>query len=194
VNYFGKNPDFDNIVINPILMRKGSTKLAIYGLGNVRDERLNRSWSHKKVTFLRPEEDPDSWFHVFVFHQNRVAHSIKNYIQETMLPDWLNLVIWGHEHECLISPIPTAVGKFRITQPGSSVATSLSEHEARPKHFGLLQIAGTLFKLKPIPLKAVRAFVIDEIVLAQCPELDLLPKNSYADRRCSSPAANMCFD
>lgn len=42
VNYFGKAPNVDEIEINPILLRKGKTYLSLYGLGNVRDERLNR--------------------------------------------------------------------------------------------------------------------------------------------------------
>lgn len=164
------------------MLTKGTTKLAIYGLGNIRDERLNRVFSQKKVHFLRPDdENPDSWFSVFVLHQNRVAHSPKNCIHETMLPNWLNLVIWGHEHECNITPMETPAGNFRITQPGSSIATSLSEFEAKPKHVGLLQITGTKYRLRPIPLRTVRPFVIDEIVLSSLEELANPPKNKKFD-------------
>lgn len=180
VNYFGRSTDLHDIEVNPILMEKGATKLAIYGLGNVRDERLNRIFASKKVKFLRPEVDAENWFNVFVCHQNRVAHSPKNYIDPKMLPEWINLIIWGHEHECNISPTPAAVGGFRISQPGSSIATALSEFEAKPKHVGLLQIAGTQFRLKAIPLRTVRPFVIDEIVLSSVPELESLPKKAYA--------------
>lgn len=178
VNYFGKNTKLDEVEVAPILMQKGKTKLAIYGLGNIRDERLNRIFASKKVKFLRPQEDPESWFHVFVLHQNRIAHSPKNFIQETMLPDWMNLVVWGHEHECNIVPIESAVGKFRITQPGSSVATSLSEYESKRKNVALLQIHGTQFRLFPLPLRTVRPFLMDEIVLSSVPELQNPPKNA----------------
>ena len=50
-----------------------------------------------------------------------------------MIPEWMDLVIWGHEHECLIDPMESLVGTFRIIQPGSSVATSLTEGEAVQK-------------------------------------------------------------
>lgn len=63
----------------------------------------------------------------------RVAHSPKNYIHEVMLDNFLNFVVWGHEHECLITPQPSAVAKYYITQPGSSVATALSEGESKKK-------------------------------------------------------------
>lgn len=49
VNYFGKAEKVDDVTIKPILMRKGSTMVALYGLGNIRDERLNRMWTKHKV-------------------------------------------------------------------------------------------------------------------------------------------------
>ena len=45
-----------------------------------------------------------------------------------MIPGWMDLVIWGHEHECLINPHHTPHGFF-LVQPGSTVATSLVEGE-----------------------------------------------------------------
>lgn len=33
-----------SLVIEPVLLKKGTTKLALYGLGNVRDERLARAF------------------------------------------------------------------------------------------------------------------------------------------------------
>lgn len=35
-------------------------------------------------------------------HDCRLAHSPKNYIQDQMIDDTMHLVIWGHEHECLV--------------------------------------------------------------------------------------------
>ena len=35
--------------MNPVLLRKGGTSVALYGLGNMRDERLNRMWNKKKA-------------------------------------------------------------------------------------------------------------------------------------------------
>ncbi|CAN0429365.1 unnamed protein product, partial [Hapterophycus canaliculatus] len=49
VNYFGKSDKVDDVEVNPILIQKGLTKLALYGLGSMRDERLNRMWQQKKV-------------------------------------------------------------------------------------------------------------------------------------------------
>ena len=54
-----------------MLTSAGTTRLALYGLGNIRDERLYHTFERKKVTMVRPEEEPDSWFNLLVLHQNR---------------------------------------------------------------------------------------------------------------------------
>jgi double-strand break repair protein MRE11 len=182
INYFGKSENVDDVTVYPLLINKGDTNVAIYGLGNIRDERLYRTFQQKKVKLMRPvESDPkkDKWFNIFILHQNRVAHSPKNYIHEVMLDNFLDFVIWGHEHECLIKPQPSAVGAFYITQPGSSVATSLSEGESKRKHIGLLEIHQDRFRLKPIPLQTVRPFVMSSIVLAD--ELDPSEQHNIMD-------------
>jgi double-strand break repair protein MRE11 len=178
VNYFGKsNTTADQRVnVNPVLLQKGCTKLAIYGLGAIKDERLHHMFEKGSVQFVRPSEDTDEWFDVFVIHQNRSAHGKKNYIPEGFLPDFLDLVIWGHEHECRLRPEYNELLKFFVSQPGSSVITSLSESELKPKHVGLLKVYKKTFKLEAIPLRSVRQFLIDEIVLGE-QQLQITDKN-----------------
>ena len=72
INYFGKSSEIENISVNPILLAKGSSKLALYGLGNIRDERLFRLYSDGKVRMLRPAGSEDC-FNLLVLHQNRYA-------------------------------------------------------------------------------------------------------------------------
>lgn len=155
VNYFGKSTSLEKIEISPVLIQKGTTKLALYGLGAQRDERLHRMFVHKDVTMLRPREFKEDWFNIFVLHQNHSKHGPTNYIPEQFLDSFLDLIFWGHEHECKLEPIWNNAQKFYVTQPGSSVATSLSEGETRPKHVGLLSIQGRDFKIKKIELETV---------------------------------------
>ncbi|KAI9183278.1 meiotic recombination [Blastocladiella emersonii ATCC 22665] len=171
VNYFGRQREVDDILITPVLLRKGITSLALYGLGNVRDERLHRTFLKKKVKMLRPIEGTDDWFNLFVIHQNRVKHDKTNYIPESFLDPCINLVLWGHEHDCNIEPVLNAQQEFYITQPGSSVATSLSEGEAKPKHVAVLRLYKTNFELESIRLRTVRPFVFSELVLSEQPSL-----------------------
>ena len=151
-----------------MLRDAGRTRLALYGLGNIRDERLFHTFEARKVHMVRPQHEPDSWFNLMTLHQNRyrrgrgsargrprtlthvpccrimlgvtsctsISHSPTSFVPETALSDFLHFVVWGHEHECRVWPEENPVQRFYVTQPGSSVATSLSEGEAKPKYVG----------------------------------------------------------
>lgn len=64
---------------------------------------------------------------------NRSKHGATNYIPEQFLDDFIDLVVWGHEHECKIAPFQNEQQRFYVSQPGSSVVTSLSPGEAVKK-------------------------------------------------------------
>eukprot|EP00172_Hildenbrandia_rubra_P001091 Plantae.Rhodophyta-Hildenbrandia_rubra.ctg16531.p1 GENE.Plantae.Rhodophyta-Hildenbrandia_rubra.ctg16531~~Plantae.Rhodophyta-Hildenbrandia_rubra.ctg16531.p1 ORF type:complete len:813 (-),score=174.21 Plantae.Rhodophyta-Hildenbrandia_rubra.ctg16531:2495-4933(-) len=170
VTYFGKAHQSQRITISPILLQKGITKLALFGLGNVGDERLYNTWhTEKKVHWQRPavtdDDDGEAWYNVFVLHQNRAIRGTAKAISDSMLPDWLNLVIWGHEHES----IPDTPGRELppIAQPGSTVATSLSEGESRQKHCALLEVyKGDEPRLRWIKLQTTRWFLFETISLS----------------------------
>jgi len=49
VNHFGQWNDLNQITVSPVLLTKGDTKLAMYGLGHLKDARLNRLMHDKKV-------------------------------------------------------------------------------------------------------------------------------------------------
>ena len=78
-----------------------------------------------------------------------------------MIPDWVDLVVWGHEHEFRIEAVESDVGTFRIVQPGSSVATRLVEWESVAKKVTVLEIAGSEFRVRPVRLANVRQGVQD---------------------------------
>ncbi|EPY49675.1 Rad32 nuclease [Schizosaccharomyces cryophilus OY26] len=167
VNYFGRVPENDNITISPILLQKGSTKLALYGLSNVRDQRLYHSFRENKVKFLRPDLYQEEWFNLLVVHQNHAAHTETSYLPESFIQDFYDFVLWGHEHECIIDGTYNPMQKFTVVQPGSSVATSLSPGETVPKHCGILHITGRDFFMEKIRLRTVRPFVMKDIVLSE---------------------------
>lgn len=165
VNYFGRVPEADNIHVKPVLLQKGDTKLALYGISNVRDERLFRTFRDKNVTFYRPSDDEGKFFNLLTVHQNHSAHTSTSYLPESVLPEWMNLVVWGHEHDCKIEPVRNPETGFFVMQPGSSVATSLIGGEALPKQVALLSIMGDEFKTEAITLKTVRPLIYREISL-----------------------------
>ncbi|KAK0999031.1 meiotic recombination [Friedmanniomyces endolithicus] len=171
VNYYGRTPESDNISIKPVLLQKGSTKLALYGMSNVRDERLFRTFRDGNVKFFRPGTQKDDWFNLMSVHQNHHAHTETSYLPEKFLPSFLDLVVWGHEHECLLDPQTNAEQGFRVIQPGSSVATSLMPGEAVPKKVAILSITGKEMKIEKIRLTTVRPFVMREVSLMDSREM-----------------------
>ncbi|KAI9070370.1 DNA repair exonuclease [Trametes sanguinea] len=177
INYMGKvdlpmaDAESQNtgIAIRPVLLRKGNTRLGLYGVGNVKDQRMHFELRSNRVRMYMPK-DKDKWFNILVLHQNRVPHGPQQSVPEGMFDNNIDLVVWGHEHDCRIVPEPVASKRYFITQPGSSIATSLAEGESLEKHVGLLKIQGKQFELTPIPLRSVRPFVIDEVVLSEAAE------------------------
>ncbi|KAJ7130325.1 Mre11 DNA-binding presumed domain-containing protein [Mycena epipterygia] len=166
INYMGKIdlPVFDaeatstGIAVRPILFRKGNTHLGLYGIGNVKDQRMHFELCSNRVRMFMPR-DKQSWFNIMLLHQNRVKHGPQDFVPEGLFDDSVDLVIWGHEHDCRIVSEPVAGKQYYISQPGSSVATSLADGEALQK-----------FEMTPIPLRTVRPFVIESVVLSEIAE------------------------
>lgn len=171
LNYYGRTPESDNIQVKPVLLQKGSTKLALYGMSNVRDERLFRTFRDGNVKFFQPNLHKEEWFNLASVHQNHHAYTESGYLPESFLPEFLDLIIWGHEHECKIQPETNTERGFKVIQPGSSVATSLCQPETEAKHVTILSITGKEFTHEPIRLKSVRPFVMKEVVLQEDREM-----------------------
>ena len=150
------------------------------------------SFEKNAVHFLQPARE--DWFNVFVLHQNRAHHTPKGYVDTKQIDDTMDLVcclhvccnphaccttqvVWGHEHECLVEPMHVGDGSFSVSQPGSSVATSLSQvrvcclsiplvllwfectwllqGESSKKHVGILTLSSDKYKLQSVPLTKV---------------------------------------
>lgn len=171
LNYFGRTQHLEDIVIRPVLIRKGVTQLAIYGLGNIRDERLHRAFQAKKVRWETPAK-PDEWVNIMILHQNRPKGNFggaptKSCIHEQFLPGFLDLVIWGHEHDCEITPKESVRSEFFVIQPGSSVATALTPGETAVKHVALIDVRAGHFRCTPVPLWTVRPLMLRDLVLSE---------------------------
>ncbi|CDF35204.1 unnamed protein product [Chondrus crispus] len=188
ITYFGRAVSSKKVEVAPILLQKGQTALALYGLGNVRDEVLYDTWARqKRVKWLSPEQpanlqaerhldvegsdrdgdersDHVPWFNLFVLHQNRLTRGSSRGISDTLLPPWLDYVVWGHEHDSIPD---LTLSKPPIVQPGSTVATSLSAGEAKPKHAILLEVYKGKLKHRSVPLYTVRNLHFEDIVLSE---------------------------
>lgn len=120
INYFGKQTNLQDIKISPILLKKGKNKIALYGLSHIRDERLERLFKDRKVRMFRPLEDAHEWFNIFICHQNRFKRPGTKHLPENVIPRYMELTIWGHEHESLIDPVVRDPCGY-ISQPGNYI-------------------------------------------------------------------------
>jgi double-strand break repair protein MRE11 len=143
LNYFGKADKVDDITMKPLLLAKGEVRLALYGLGHIRDDRLNATLREKKVKWMLPKEAADRYCNILTLHQNRyyvgdarsalrVAHGPNKFIQDSIFPAFLDLLIWGHEHESLWNA-KSIDKKYLLTQPGSTIPTSMCAAEGVAK-------------------------------------------------------------
>lgn len=169
LNYFGRTFDPSEI-LKPILLRKGTTNLALYGLCHIPDHRLGKIFEEHQLIIEHPDETIDNWFNLMVVHQNRAGRGVKRYLPESILPGFIDLVMWGKEHECRIDLIRLPDKNIYVTQPGSSVATSFAEGEATDKHIGLLEIFQDKYNLTPIKLQTVRPFIFESVHLVDLQE------------------------
>lgn len=175
VNYFGALTEVDRPRVYPVLIRRGAVRLALYGLGAVRDEKLYQALHLGAVEWVRPPDDPDApWLNLLVLHQNRVARTRKHGIPEDLLPDWLHLVLWGHEHECIPALVPSSAPNrsFRVLQPGSPTITSLCPAEAVQKQLFLFTLTPgrrgerCAYAMEALPLRSARPLEFADIRLA----------------------------
>ncbi|KAI4840920.1 double-strand break repair protein MRE11 [Plasmodium brasilianum] len=169
INYIGKN-SLNKIVVKPILLNKNSTKISIYAIGWIKDERLYRSFENKQVKFVLPL-DYKRRINILVLHQNRYirnsyGNNTKNFIKESFIPKFMDLVIWGHEHFSKPYLEESLFNSFYNLQLGSSVRTSLCANEYGDKYIGLLEIKKERFRFLKINLETVRPFEMKDIRLS----------------------------
>lgn len=154
ITYFGKSKETDKIVVEPLLVH-GEVKLALYGLGYVKDRRLYKLLEKDKVEFKKVEGD---YYHIMIAHQNR-TYRAGEYWPEEKMPTWMDLVIFGHEH----LSIKTRTANFDLIQVGSSVRTSLSADEAGEKYAYFLDIDINGAKVRRKELKTARPLIFDTV-------------------------------
>lgn len=164
INYFGKCENIENIVIEPILIESGQYKVAIYGLGYMKDRALYRTFMKGNVQYNKPEGD--GWYNILIVHQNRVPRA-EEYLPEDFIDPFIDLVVYGHEHESL----RLCHRNFEVIQCGSTVRTSLSEGESHSKYIYILDFEATT-RIRRRQLGTVRPFIMDNIkILSGEPEL-----------------------
>lgn len=158
INYFGKVSDVDNIVLEPILIEK-DRKIAIYGMGYIKDRRLYKTFLKGNVLYKRPPDD--GWYNILMVHQNRVPRE-GEYLPEDFIDPFFDLVLYGHEHES----IKIRHKNFDVIQCGSSIRTSLCDGESYDKYAYILDLSKNTSLERKI-LTSVRPIFIESIKITK---------------------------
>lgn len=158
VNYIGRIENVDDMRVDPVLIY-GDRKIAIYAIGHIKDRRIYNAFLSGKVRYSRPVGD--DWVSILVVHQNRVFRK-DEYLPEDLIDPFIDLVIYGHEHESL----HLQHRNFDVIQCGSSVRTSLCEGEAGDKFAYIVDVTDKM-RINRIKLETVRPFVMDSIKIME---------------------------
>lgn len=168
--WIGKVTNFDFLEVHPIFVIKKEIKIAIYGFGYIKDERLNKLLKENRFEFVVREK---SDFKILVFHQN--SHKLdksgvdkKHSIELKFLPnDFFDLIVWGHEHESFVTLQKNNSKGFMIYQPGSTIPTKLIPAESSNKHAGILVFQTNNFYLETVQLKFQRPIFLEKITFSE---------------------------
>lgn len=168
----------DHIIsVYPTVLDKNGIKVAVYGLSYIRPE----SVEHLNLNFVRPKSKDQvlNTYNILLLHQDRFRDSI-GLFDRNHIPDWFDIVLWGHEHQCRISedsPFETETFKnvtdadhyrsLDIIQPGAPIPTSLSESECGDKFISKITLSlnpegkshKPAVKYQAIQLESIRKFV-----------------------------------
>lgn len=154
INYFGRVDSVDNIELDPVLI-KGNKKIALYGMGHIKDRRVYKTFLKGNVKYLRPAGE--DWINILMVHQNRTPRK-DEYLPEDFIDSFFDLVIYGHEHES----IKIRHKSFDVIQCGSTVRTSLCDGESGDKFVYVIDLSEKMH-LSRIKLATVRPFFNDTI-------------------------------
>ena len=117
------------------------------------------SKSRAEVTKDSVTQNPMRWF----------RSSKTDYYQDDEIPDFIDYVLWGHEHD---QKYDWRVDKrVLIDQPGATVVTSLTNGELEQRRIGMLTIRRKKNELfwrhDKIPLDTSRIFIFRDFVLVK---------------------------
>lgn len=154
VNYVGKHEQMERIEVFPLRLER-EHRVAVYGLGHIKDRRLHRMFKEGRVVFHRPA-DHEEWYNILMVHQNRVAREREHFCED-FVDEFFDLVVYGHEHESMVMK-----GRHLTLQPGSTVRTSLCEAERHGKYVYILRI-GAEAVLEHVRLRRVRPLLLDTL-------------------------------
>lgn len=180
IYYFKDNIADDSITLNPVMIERGNIEVALYGMGHMENFRQllknTISGEGKKIVFenipdaQNNESDNNQRFNILLLHQDSLDRAdFRENIPEMVyqICSWMNLVVWGHEHENCIEPRSVSNSEtFKITQPGSTIITDFRKYKQPKRSMAILEIFQNRVDFKNIFLKTPRSYRYSRIKIS----------------------------
>ena len=180
INLFNSSDSKEGIELQPVVLKKGSIRLVLYGLCNIHDSKFVSILQKHKLR-LQQVQEPDSsitrTFTILMIHQSRSDYDKTKYDLDKLLLENLSiddnpensekivdLIIWGHEHDNCITDFQLTKDNI-IMQPGSTICTQLKKSMATKRSMAILDISETNQTIEPITLERARPLIHDSIDL-----------------------------
>lgn len=101
------------IQIRPVLLKKGTTKLGLYGVGNVKDSRMHYELRSNRVRMYMPK-DKERWFNILLIHQNRYSDRVLS-VGYTNTPSASTMVLKNlFQKACLMTTLIWSYGAMSM--------------------------------------------------------------------------------
>ena len=128
-------------IVPAFLFQKGDVNLALYGLNYMDDSELNILLREKKVEFELPPADK-KWYRILILREKRRTEGNNGSgLNDSVLPSWMDLIIWGGGKRCNFRRRYSFNGNFDFIEPGNCVITDYTDmRESGSKEVGIITI------------------------------------------------------
>ena len=140
INYFKTENIDDYINLSPVVIRRNDLDVVLYGIGFLFQKAFYNALKNKKFNFLKPNIQLNQNVYIIcLIHQDKIGRDSKmENFQEMMTSTYsfIDLFIWGHEHE----HIKYQDGS-KVMQIGSTICTNLSKKSSFGNYMVIYEIS-----------------------------------------------------
>lgn len=168
LNYFGRNPVKENqkkeevFKIEPVLVKKRRTKLALYFLTHLRETKLSKMLVEKRVEFVHP--GGNDYVKILILHQkfdsnpywDKSVSSLQ--IHPDLIPKVFNYVLWADE-KFKKNEVVEKEG-YKLIKISSTCPSSLLKSDLRERNLFFAEFERRQFSHEEVKIKYPRPVIL----------------------------------
>lgn len=165
-NYLGKiNESSQGLTICPVTFEKGSTKIALYFIGNMSESLLTSMLGTNKITFQYPG---DNFMRILVINQKRKSKGEwsgafpTSDVHLDQIPDLFYSIIWADDR-FKKTEIEKKDGGLSICKVGACSLGGLRQKDFQQKSFGVITVEGTRVRMETRRVECARPIIFHKL-------------------------------